>query len=486
MYLRRIVVVVLLSHCVWQLLSVSIVSGNAVFRVQHKFRGREKPLSLSELKAHDDRRHGRMLSAIDLPLGGDSNPGDTGLYFTKIRIGIPSKDHHVQVDTGSDILWVSCAGCDKCPTKSDLGIELTLYDPKGSSSAKMVGCGASECSMIHSSTISGCKPDMPCNYQVTYGDGSSSAGYIVQDYVHYDRVSENFQTTMVNGSVVFGCGAKLDGQLSSSSNALDGIMGFGQKNSSMLSQLAAAGKVKKAFSHCLDGEKGGGIFAIGEVVQPKLNTTPLIAEMNHYNVVMKSIEVAGNVIKSFGYFSSHKAAIIDSGTTLAYLPGAIYEQVMLAILSKQPGLQLETVKEQFRCFQYNKNVDDGFPTVKFHFENSLTLTVYPHEYLFEIHDEMWCVGWQNSALQSKGGNEVTLLGDMVLSNKLVFYDLVNQGIGWTEYNCSSSIKVKDNGSGAEYTVGAKDISSAGSLILAISSTFSLGLFATLFIILHWI
>lgn len=28
------------------------------------------------------------------------------------------------------------------------------------------------------------------------------------------------------------------------------------------------------------------------------------------------------------------------------------------------------------------SVDDGFPTVTLHFQNSLTLTVYPHEYLF--------------------------------------------------------------------------------------------------------
>lgn len=31
------------------------------------------------------------------------------------------------------------------------------------------------------------------------------------------------------------------------------------------------------------------------------------------------------------------------------------------------------------------SIDDGFPVVKFHFEDSLTLTVYPHDYLFEVH-----------------------------------------------------------------------------------------------------
>lgn len=44
------------------------------------------------------------------------------LYYTKISIGNPSRDFHVQVDTGSDILWVNCASCEGCPTKSDLGV----------------------------------------------------------------------------------------------------------------------------------------------------------------------------------------------------------------------------------------------------------------------------------------------------------------------------------------------------------------------------
>lgn len=75
------------------------------------------------------------------------------------------------------------------------------------------------------------------------------------------------------------CGAQLGGDLGSSSQALDGILGFGQSSSSMLSQLADAGKVKKIFAHCLDTVNGGGIFAIGNVVQPRVKTTPLLPNM---------------------------------------------------------------------------------------------------------------------------------------------------------------------------------------------------------------
>ena len=72
------------------------------------------------------------------------------------------------------------------------------------------------------------------------------------------------------------CGATQSDLALSGEEALDGILGFGKSNSSVISQLASSGRVKKMFAHCLDGTNGGGIFAIGHVVQPIVNTTPLV------------------------------------------------------------------------------------------------------------------------------------------------------------------------------------------------------------------
>lgn len=55
---------------------------NLVFEVQHKFKGRER--SLNALKSHDVRRHGRLLSVIDLELGGNGHPAETGLAISFI------------------------------------------------------------------------------------------------------------------------------------------------------------------------------------------------------------------------------------------------------------------------------------------------------------------------------------------------------------------------------------------------------------------
>ncbi|KAL2470165.1 Eukaryotic aspartyl protease family protein [Abeliophyllum distichum] len=437
--------------------------GAGVIKVSYKFAGSER--TLGALRAHDDLRHLNILAGVDLPLGGTGRPDAVGLYYAKIGIGTPSKDYYVQVDTGSDITWVNCIQCHECPKRGYHDIELTLYDPKDSLTGKLVTCDQEFCKEIMRGSFSGCTANSSCLYAEVYGDGSYSIGYFVEDIVQYDRVSGDLQTKSANGSVIFGCGARQSGDLGSSEDALDGILGFGKTNSSMISQLAYSGRVRKMFAHCLDGVNGGGIFAIGHVVQPQVNTTPLVPNQPHYNVNMTAVQVGLdflNLTIDVYTIGDNKGAIIDSGTTLAYLPEVIYTPLVKKILSWQLDLKLRTLHDIYTCFDYSGSVDDAFPPVTFHFENSLYLKVYPREYLFPFEDLM-CLGFQNSGMQSRDKQNITLLGDLVLSNKLVLYDLENQTIGWTEYNCSSSIKLKDELTGSVHLVGAHSISRGCSL-----------------------
>uniref|UniRef100_A0A7C9EXZ4 Peptidase A1 domain-containing protein n=1 Tax=Opuntia streptacantha TaxID=393608 RepID=A0A7C9EXZ4_OPUST len=93
--------ILLLGLCFWQFFGGAMAYGNAFFKVEHKFKGEKR--WLKELRAHDARRHGTMLGSIDLPLGSNALPSDAGLHFTKVQVGNPASDYHVQVDTGSDI-----------------------------------------------------------------------------------------------------------------------------------------------------------------------------------------------------------------------------------------------------------------------------------------------------------------------------------------------------------------------------------------------
>jgi len=49
------------------------------------------------------------------------------LYYAKIGIGTPPKNYYLQVDTGTDIMWVNCIQCKECPTRSSLGVSFSSF-----------------------------------------------------------------------------------------------------------------------------------------------------------------------------------------------------------------------------------------------------------------------------------------------------------------------------------------------------------------------
>lgn len=85
-----------------------------------------------------------------------------------------------------------------------LQIDLTLYDPKSSSTSSLVTCDQDFCNSTYDGPLAGCRPGLACQYNVAYGDGSSSSGYFVEDNVQLDRVTGNLQTAPANGSIIFG------------------------------------------------------------------------------------------------------------------------------------------------------------------------------------------------------------------------------------------------------------------------------------------
>ncbi|KAM3201969.1 hypothetical protein P3L10_029593 [Capsicum annuum] len=95
---------------------ISTATSEGVFLpLERRFNTDE--VEMRELRARDRIRHGRMLQqqsgVIDFPLQGSSI---SRIYYTRIRLGSPPKEFHVQIDTGSDVLWVSCISCKGCPT----------------------------------------------------------------------------------------------------------------------------------------------------------------------------------------------------------------------------------------------------------------------------------------------------------------------------------------------------------------------------------
>lgn len=158
------------------------------------------------------------------------------LYYTKLQLGTPPREYYVQIDTGSDILWIGCANCNGCPETSGLPvnflsflqsslehfifailfrrfiklepffqIQLNLYDPGSSSTASLISCSDRRCSLGAQSSDSACSPQSnKCSYTFQYGDGSGTSGYYVSDLLHLDMIQGNSLAANSSSPILLG------------------------------------------------------------------------------------------------------------------------------------------------------------------------------------------------------------------------------------------------------------------------------------------
>ncbi|MCO5557564.1 hypothetical protein L7F22_011130 [Adiantum nelumboides] len=118
------------------------------------------------------------------------------LYFTELQIGTPASLYYAQVDTGSDVLWLGCTSCRNCPSKSNLGVKLRPYDPSDSETSSELSCTENLCTTR-------CVDGNLCLYQLAYGDGSTSEGYLVKDILELPSL-KNFSASADSATITFG------------------------------------------------------------------------------------------------------------------------------------------------------------------------------------------------------------------------------------------------------------------------------------------
>ncbi|KAL4313152.1 hypothetical protein GQ457_01G016170 [Hibiscus cannabinus] len=434
-------------------------------------------VELSQLVARDQLRHSRILQGfaaaggvVDFSVQGSSDPYLTGLYFTKVKLGSPPREFNVQIDTGSDILWVTCSSCTNCPQSSRLKIQLSLFDSSSSSSAKLISCSDAVCSSEFQTTATQCSQSNQCSYSFQYGDGSGTSGYYVADMLYFDAILGQSLIANSSAPVVFGCSTYQSGDLTKTDKALDGIFGLGRGDLSVISQLSSRRITPRVFSHCLKGDgSGGGIMVLGEILEPSIVYSPLVPSHGtfvnivgkavqirsccnyisffippgpHYNLILQSIAVNGQLLQidpTVFATSSNRGTIVDSGTTLAYLVQEAYDPFVTVITATVSPAVTPTIYGGNQCYLVpTTSVSEIFPPVSLNFAGGASMILKPEDYLIQPSSSdgvMWCIGFQ----KIQGG--ITILGDLVLKDKIFVYDLAHQRIGWANYDCSSSVNV---------------------------------------------
>ncbi|XP_057427233.1 aspartic proteinase 36-like isoform X2 [Lotus japonicus] len=445
-------------------------------------------VEMEELRARDRARHARVLrgvvgGVVDFSVQGTSDPYSVGLYFTKVKMGSPPREFNVQIDTGSDILWVNCNTCSNCPQTSGLGIELNFFDTVGSTTAGLVPCSDPICTSGVQGAAAECSPQVnQCSYTFQYGDGSGTSGYYVSDAMYFDMILGQAPPVNSSANIVFGCSTYQSGDLTKADKAVDGIFGFGPGALSVVSQLSSRGITPKVFSHCLKGDgNGGGILVLGEILEPSIVYSPLVPSQPHYNLNLQSIAVNGQLLsinQAVFATSNNRGTIVDCGTTLAYLVQEAYDPLVNAITTAVSQSTSPIISKGNQCYLVSTRVGDIFPTVSLNFAGGVSMLLKPEQYLmpygFVDGAAMWCIGFQ------KVQEGVTILGDLVLKDKIVVYDLANQRIGWTNYDCSLSVNVSVTSSKDEYiSAGQLRVSSSESVTGILSKLLPVSIVAAL-------
>lgn len=229
-------------------------------------------------------------------------------YDTEITLGTPPQKFTVDLDTGSSDLWVVANG------------SANAYDPK------------------KSSTYSDYKP----GFSINYGDGSHASGDWVKDTLTFGGASvPQFvfaaATTVASSEQIFGIGY--------TGNEASGFQGEQQGETfnydNFPIRLAGDGIINTpAYSLYLDGLSAStGSVLFGGIDTSKFNgkltilktlIDPGDTKPREFFVTLDTVDVSVNG-KSTNALEETRRVLLDSGTTLTYLPTETYQTLLTSL-----------------------------------------------------------------------------------------------------------------------------------------------------------
>ena len=192
--------------------------------------------------------HKRRLSPAGLELEGNLNT--LGYFSADVCVGTPSKLFDLIVDTGSALTAFPCSDCPHCGAHQHSKSPGSRFDIVKSTTASKVECSHPPAGMHCRSCDAGA-----CSYGVSYTEGSSIRGKLVEDVFHF---GSEIGPVHVRGA--FGCQTYESGLFYS--QVADGISGFSQASTygpTLFDYLRTGTSAPNVFSICLSEETGANV-----------------------------------------------------------------------------------------------------------------------------------------------------------------------------------------------------------------------------------
>ncbi|CAK9155334.1 unnamed protein product [Ilex paraguariensis] len=342
-----------------------------------------------------------------------------GEFLMQLSIGTPPETYPAIMDTGSDLIWTQCKPCTQCFDQ-----QTPIFDPEKSSSFSKLSCSSDLCAALPISTC-----DDGCEYLYTYGDYSSTQGFMATETFTFGQVSVP--------NVGFGCGEDNEG---SGFTQGAGLVGLGRGPLSLVSQLE-----EPKFSYCLtsvDDTKAStllmGSLAGVNTGGNAIKTTSLIknpAQPSFYYLPLEGITVGDTLlpIKKSTFALNEDGSggmIIDSGTTITYLEESVFDLVKKAFIS-HTKLQVDNSGSAGLDLCFTLPSDSNtveVPNLVFHFAGA-DLDLPGENYM--IGDSS--LGVVCLAMGSSSG--MSVFGNVQQQNMLVLHDLEKETLSFVPTQC---------------------------------------------------
>ncbi|XP_044476672.1 protein ASPARTIC PROTEASE IN GUARD CELL 1-like [Mangifera indica] len=383
-------------------------------RVNSLVKKLRRALNKDEVKSTDNQMltQGGELSA---PLVSGESQG-SGEYFTRIGVGSPAEQFYMVIDTGSDVNWIQCKPCVDCYEQSD-----PLYDPSASSSYKSLSCNSPQCDALD---VSACLRDQ-CLYEVTYGDGSFTAGNLMTETLSFGKSGYVESVTM-------GCGHDNQGLFTGAA----GLLGLGGGSLSLPKQLKT-----KSFSYCLvnrDSNKTGTLEFNSPV--PSDSVTTMLSKSNEtntfYYVGLTGFTVGGHKVQipesTFELDESGNGGIIiDCGTAVSRLQTPAYHALRDAFRNETSDLKSTGPYSLFdTCYDLSGLSTVKVPSVSFVFAGNKYLDLPTENYLIPVDsDGTFCFAFAST------DSSPQIIGNVQQQGTRVTFDLANERVGFASYKC---------------------------------------------------
>ncbi|TVU28292.1 hypothetical protein EJB05_19803, partial [Eragrostis curvula] len=325
-------------------------------------------------------------------------------YVITVGLGSPAATQTMLIDTGSDVSWVQCQPCSQCHDQAD-----ALFDPSASSTYSPFSCSSGACAQLGQEGA-GCTSSQ-CQYQVQYGDGSTTTGTYSADTLKLGSSSVN--------SFQFGCSNVESGF----NDQTDGLMGLGGGAQSLVSQTA--GTFGKAFSYCLPASPGSSGFLTLGAGTSGFVKTPMLrsSQPTFYGVLLQAIRVGGKQLNiPSSVFSG--GAIMDSGTVITRLPQAAYSALSSAFkagMKQYPSAPSSGLLDT--CFNFDGQTSITLPSVQLVFSGGAVVNLDGNGIILD------------NCLAFAGGGNPSIIGNVQQRTFEVLYDVGGRSVGFRAGAC---------------------------------------------------